>query len=215
MNELQRRKAVEALEKQKQQERKKNHAMMYRLGAYTKLHCEGVMLPYKVLYDLEKAEHEKTFTEVPPNPYYPNPAITLKTKWSMPKYERDESKLPLKTSSIFGDEMMLPDLMADAEYRKKVEEYESRVKSEKLSVERWGFWYARFLSPYDLSAFSDFDWWGKVPENEEERHIIDSLKAACIEVQADYRENPQNYNTEPVLRKEGHRDVYDVPYGYV
>ncbi|MCI8420543.1 MAG: hypothetical protein HFF79_08620 [Oscillospiraceae bacterium] len=215
MNELQRRKAVEALEKQKQQERKKNHAMMYRLGAYTKLHCEGVMLPYKVLYDLEKAEHEKTFTEVPPNPFYPAPAITLKTKWSTPKYEGDESKLPLKTSSIFGEDITLPDLMADDEYRKKCEEYEQRVKSEKLSIEKWDYWYARFLLPYDLSSFTDFDWWGELPKTEEEREVINNLKAACMEVQADCRGNPQDYNTEPVLRKEEHKNIYDVPYGYI
>lgn len=215
MNELQRRKAVEALEKQKAQERKKNHAMMYRLGAYTKLHCEGVMLPYKVLYDLEKAEHEKTFTEVPPNPFYPAPAITLKTKWSTPKYEGDESKLPLKTSSLFGEDVTLPDLMADDEYRKKWEEYENRVKSEKLSIEKWGYWYARFLIPYDIPAFTDFDYWGKVPEDAEEKKVIDGLRAACLEVWHDCKECPENYNFEPIPRLEEHKAVFDVGYGYI
>ncbi|MBD5521412.1 MAG: hypothetical protein HDR03_09370 [Lachnospiraceae bacterium] len=215
MNELQKQKAVKALEKQKEQERKKNHAIMYRLGAFSKLHYEGIMLPFRILYDLEKAEHEKAFTEVPPNPYYPAPAITLATEYSKPTYTGDFNGLPLKTSSAFGEDITLPDLMADDEYRKKWEEYEQCVKSEKLSIEKWGYWYARFLLPYDLSSFTDFDWWGELPKTEEEREVINNLKAACMEVQADCRENPQNYNTEPVLRKEEHRNIYDVPYGYI
>lgn len=208
MNELQRQKAIEALEKQKEQERKKNHAMIFRLGAYTKLHYQGVLLPYKILYDLEKAEHEKTFTEVPPNPFYPNPAVTLATEYSKPTYARNIKDLPLNESG-------LPNLKADAEYQGQWEEYENRVKSEKMQSDKWGYWYARFLLPYDLSTFSDFDWWGELPKDDDEREVINNLKAACMEVQADCRENPQNYNTEPVLRKEEHRNLYDVPYGYI
>lgn len=208
MNELQRQKAVEALEKQKEQERKKNHALIHRLGAYTKLHCDGVLLPYRVLFDLEKAEHEKTFTEVPPNPYYPHPAITLKTKDSFPRYEGDFNSLP-------KDNDGLPILSADPEHMKKVEEYEQRKKAERLSVDDWGYYYARFLLPYDLSSFTTFDWWGKEPESEEERNIVDGLKAACIEVQADCRENPDKYNLEPIPRLEEHKTIYDVWYGYI
>lgn len=208
MNELQRRKAVEALEKQKQQERKKNHAMMYRLGAYTKLHCEGVMLPYKVLYDLHRGEHEKTFNEIFPNPFYPNPAVTIATKYSKPTYAGNIKDLPLNESG-------LPDLKADAEYQRQWEEYEQRKAAEKMPPEKWAFWYGRFLLPYDLSKFTAFDWWGELPKTEEEREVINNLKAACMEVQADCRGNPQDYNTEPVLRKEEHKNIYDVPYGYI
>lgn len=208
MNELQRQKAIEALEKQKKQERKKNHAMMYRLGAYTSLHYDGVMLPYKVLYDLEKAEHEKTFTEVPPNPYYPNPAVTLATEYSKPSYMRNTKDSPLNDSS-------LSNLKEDAEYQKQWEEYERRKKSEKMQLDKWGYWYARFLLPYELASFTDFDWWGEVPKTEEERQVIDNLKAACMEVQADCRGNPQDYNTEPVLRKEEHRNIFDVSPCYI
>lgn len=215
MDELQKQKAIKALERHKEQERKKLHAAAYRLAAFSKLHCEGVLLPYRILLDISRAEFEKTFTEVSPNPYYPAPAMTLKTKWSAPKYEGDTSKLPLKTVLIMGEDITLPDFSADEAYRKECEEYDKIVKSEKLNMERWGYWYGRFLDRYDLSSFTDFDWWGELPKTEEERQIIDKLKAACMEVQADYRKNPQNYNTEPVLRKEEDRNIYDVGYGYI
>lgn len=213
MNELQRQKAIRALEQQKEQERKKLHAAECRLVALSKLHCEGVLLPYKILYDLVKAEFEKTFTEVPPNPYYPAPAMTLKAKWSAPKYEGNSSKLPLKTAGV--EEDVLPDFSADVEFRKECEEYSKVVESEKLNMEKWGYWYGRFLDKYDLSSFTDFDWWGKSPKTAEERQIIDKLKAACMEVQADYRKHPQNYNTMPVPRLEEHKAIYDVPPCYV
>jgi len=206
MNELQ--KAIEALEKQKEHERKKNHAMIYRLGAYTKLHYEGVMLPYKVLYDLEKAEHEKTFREVPPNPFYPNPAISLKTKWSMPSYMGDYK-------GISENKTGFPDFKADTEFQRQWEEYEQRKESEKMPLDKWGYWYARFLLPYDLALFSDFDFWGSVPQDEEEKKIISQLRGACIEAQADCQEHPEEYNLEPIPRLEEHKAVYDVPYGYV
>lgn len=207
MNELQRQKAIEALEKQKEHERKKNHAMIYRLGAYTKLHYEDVMLPYKVLYDLEKAEHEGNFKEVPPNPFYPNPAMTLKTKWSMPPYVGDYN-------GVVSEKDDLPNFQEDIEHKKKYEEYKQSVEAEKMPPDKWGYWYARFLLPYDLSSFTDFDFWGQIPQDKEEKQIVDSLRTACMEVQADCRENPQSYNMEPVLRLEEHRNIYDVPYGY-
>lgn len=208
MNAQQQQKAIEALDRQREKERKQHYAMMYHLGAYMKLHYEGVILPYKVLYYLEKAEHEKTFTEVPPNPYYPAPAITLKTKWSMPNYEGDYKKVPL-------DKDGYPDFLADTEYKKKYEEYKQREKAEKMDIEKWGYWYARFLLPYVLSSFSDFDWWGELPKTEEERAVINNLKAACVEAQTDCREHPEEYNLEPIPRLEEHKTIYDVPYGYI
>lgn len=208
MNELQKQKAIEALSKQKEIERKKNHAMIYRLGAFAKLHYQGVMLPYKILYDLEKAEYEGTFKEVPPNPFYPNPAMTLKTKWSMPTYMGDYKGV---TSGKDG----LPNFQEDIEHKKKYEEYEQRVEVEKMPLDKWGYWYSRFLLPYDLSSFSDFDFWGSVPQDEEEKQIIDNLRAACMEAQTDCKEHPGDYNLEPIPRLEEHKAVYDVSYGYV
>lgn len=208
MNAQQQQKAIEALNKQREREQKQRLAMMYHLRAYMKLHYEGIMLPYKVLYDLEKAEHEKTFTEVPPNPFYPSPAVTLATEYSEPIYMGNTRDLPLNDSG-------LPNLKADAEYQRQWEEYERRKESEKMPLDKWAFWFARFLLPYDLSSFGDFDWWGELPKTEEERQVIDSLKAACMEVQADYKENPQDYNTEPIPRLEKHKTIYDVPYGYI
>lgn len=208
MNDLQRQKAIEALERQKEQKRKKNHAMLHRLGAYMKLHYQGVLLPFRVLYDLEKAEHEKTFTEVPPNPYYPAPALTMATTYSKPTYEGNYKDLPLNEDG-------LPNLRADAEFQRRWEEYKIREQAEKMPPDKWAFYYARFLEPYDLSAFTDFDWWGEIPKTEEERRIIDNLKAACMGAQSDFRENPQEYNTEPIPRTEEHRGKYDVPYGYI
>lgn len=208
MNELQKQKAIEALERKKTKERKQHHAMLYHLEAFTKLHMGDVLLPYRVLYDLAKQEYEGTFKEVFPNKFYPHPAITLKTMWSRPNAPLDTKGLPI-------NEHGFPDFTADREFQRALEEYRQREAAEKTPIDKWGYWYGRFLVPYDLEKFSDFDFWGETPKTEEERQIIGNLKAACIEVQADYRENPQDYNTEPVLRKEEHKTMYDVPYGYI
>ena len=128
--------------------------------------------------------------------------------WSRPKAPFDTKGLPI-------NEHGFPDLTADKDFQRELEEYKQREAAEKTPIDKWGYYYARFLLPYDIEKFSDFDFWGEVPKTEEEREVINNLKAACMEVQADCRENPQDYNTEPVLRKEEHKYIYDVPYGYI
>ena len=208
MNELQKQKAIEVLAKQKDTEHKKMLAMIFHLGAFTKLHCMGVMLPYKVLYGLEKQEQEETFTEIPPNPYYPHPAITLATKWSYPKPPEDTKGLPI-------NEHGFPDLKADNNFRIELEAYKQREDAEKMPIEKWGYWYGRFLIEYDIPAFTDFDYWGKVPEDAEEKKVIDGLRAACQEVWHDCKEHPENYNFAPIPRLEEHKAIYDVGYDYI
>ena len=208
MNELQKQKAIEVLAKQKDTEHKKMLAMIFHLGAFTKLHCMGVMLPYKVLYGLEKQEQEGTFTEIPPNPYYPHPAITLATKWSYPKPPED-------TKGLRINEHGFPDLKADNNFRIELEAYKQREDAEKMPIEKWGYWYGRFLIEYDIPAFTDFDYWGKVPEVAEEKKVIDGLRAACQEVWHDCKEHPENYNFEPIPRLEEHKAIYDVGCDYI
>lgn len=208
MNELQRQKAIKALEEKKAKEHKQFLAMTFHLGAFTQLHCMGVMLPYKVLYGLEKQVHEGTFKEVLPNKFYPNPAITLKTMWSRPN-------APLDTKGVPINEHGFPDLTADKDFQRKLEEYKQREAAEKTPVEKWGYWYGRFLIEYDIPAFTDFDIWGKKPEDAEEKKVIDGLKAAYLEVWHDCKEHPENYNFEPIPRLEEHKTIYDVDYGYI
>lgn len=208
MNELQKQKAIEALDKHKTQEKKKRYAMLYHLGAYAKLHYMGVLLPYKILRDLEKAEHDKTFNEVPPNPYYPAPAMTLKTSYTIPPMPTVAKETPIGANGY-------PDFRADEERRKQWEEYQQRIEAEKMPSDKWGYYYARFLLPYDLTTFSDFDFWGEIPKDEETKRLIDEFRATCIEAQEDCREHPENFNLEPIPRLEKHRNIYDVPYGYI
>lgn len=207
MNELQRQKAIEALERKKERERKQNHAMLCHLWAYIQLHCNGVLLPYRVLYDIEKSTHEKTFTEVPPNPYYPHPAVTLATENSAPPYPAGV-KFTL-------DDKGYPNFLSDPEYKKQYDEYLQRVEAEKMKIDDWGYWYARFLLPYDLATFSTFDWWGEKLKDEDARQAVENLKAACLEVWTDCKEHPENYNMKPVLKEEAHKTKYNVPYGYI
>lgn len=82
MNAQQQQKAIKALEEKKAKEHKQFLSMLFHTGAFTQLHCMGVMLPYRALYGLEKQVYEGTLKEVLPNKFYPHPAITLKTKWS-------------------------------------------------------------------------------------------------------------------------------------
>lgn len=208
MNELQKQKAVEAIERKNAKERKQRLAMMYHLGAFTRIHIDGVLLPYRVLYDLEKQEHEGTFKEVFPNRFYPHPAITLKTMWSRPKAPFDTKGLPI-------NEHGFPDLTADKDFQRELEEYKQREAAEKTPIDKWGYYYTRFLLPYDIENFTDFDFWGKKPESTEEKEIISHLKAACLEVWHDCKVHPENYNFEPIPRLEEHKTIYDVYYGYI
>ena len=208
MNTQQRQKAIEALNIQKDRERKQRLAMMFHLGAFTRIHIDGVLLPYRVLYDLEKRKHEGTFTEIEPNPFYPAPAITMETLYSAPEYTGDYKDLELTDDG-------LPIFTSNAEYKQKWDEYQQRIKDEKMPLDKWDYWYARFLLHYDLESFSDFDFWGKKPESAEEKEAISHLRAACLEVWHDCREHPENYNLEPVLKLVEHKEKYNVDYGYI
>lgn len=192
MNELQRQKAIEALGRKREVERKQHEAMFHHMAAFHKLHFMGTLLPYRVLLDLEKAEHEGTFREVSPNPFYPAPAQTLNARHSM----------PLLTNNMDVDSVRM------------YAEYQQQAEEEKTPIDKWGYWYARFLLPYDIESFTDFDFWGAIPKDPEEKEAIESLRAACLEVWKDCKKNPQNYNMEPLLRKKEHETMYDVPYGY-
>lgn len=207
MNELQKQKAIEALAKQKDAERKKMLAMVYHLGAFTKIHCEGILLPYKVLYGIERQLYEGTFTEIPPNPYYPHPAMSIKTKNSEPCYNGDYK-------GIVGADGF-PHFELDAEYREQWQEYQQRIDAEKTPADRLGYWYGRFLIEYDIPAFTDFDIWGKMPENTEEKNVVDGLRVAFTEIWEDCKAHPENYNQEPIPRLEEHKSLYDVSYGYI
>ncbi len=61
----------------------------------------------------------------------------------------------------------------------------------------------------------EFDYWGKVPEDAEEKKVIDGLRAACQEVWHDCKEHPENYNFEPIPRLEEHKAIYDVGCDYI
>lgn len=208
MNEVQRQKAIEALERKKETEKKQHLAYLYRLAAFTMLHYEGVLLPYRVLYDLIKKEHDGDFNEVMPNKYYPHPGLTRDTADSRPAYTGN-------LNGVKAGKNGLPDFSEEAEYREKLSSYEARAKAEEMPSENWGYWYARFLMPYDIPAFTDFDYWGKKPEDAEEKGVIDNIRAACLEVWHDCKEHPENYNFEPIPRLEEHKSLYDVPYGYI
>ncbi|MCX4361423.1 MAG: hypothetical protein OSJ23_09285 [Mucispirillum schaedleri] len=207
MNELQKQKAVEVLERKKAKERKQRLAMMYHLFAFSMLHFEHVLLPYKILYDIERQEYEGIFKEIKPNPYYPHPGVTLETEYSKPPFRGDYKSVTTADGT--------PDFRLDEEYRKKLEEYQQRIEAEKMKVDMWGFWYARFLLPYDLESFSDFDYWGEKPKDDNAKEIVANLREACIKAQADCRKHPEEYNLEPVPRLEEHKTKYDVGYGYI
>ena len=211
----QQRKAKEALEKQKAKDKEKRKALIWHLSAFSDLHYNGVLLPYRVLYDLHRSEHEGTFKEIFPNPFYPNPGISSKLALGKPSYRGETDKLPTKSVILDSQEIEMPDYMADPDYRKQLEEYERKVQAEKMDTEKWGYWYARFLLPYDLRSFSDFDWLGEVPRSEEEKTFLKHFKSACIEAQADCTTHQERYNMKPIERKQEHREVYDTPYNYI
>lgn len=136
MNIQQQQKAVEALGRQREKERKQTHALIYHLNAFSKLHYDGVFLPYRVLYDLEKQADEGLFAEILPNPYYPRPALSRALAYGRPTYRGDESKLPTTTIEIDGKVLEFPDTMADPEFAQKIKEYENKIKAEKMDKEK-------------------------------------------------------------------------------
>ncbi len=77
---------------------------------------------------------------------------------------------------------------------------QSTIEAEKTPSDKWGYYYARFLLPYDLATFTDFDFWGEKPKNAETKRLIDEFRATCIEAQADCREHPEDFNLEPIPR---------------
>lgn len=194
MNAEQREKALEALRKKKELERMQHKAMAFHFMAFGKLHFDKVLLPYRILYDIEKQMFEKSFHEVPPNEFYPAPAMTLKTKYLQPAI----------SSTMDIDEL-----------EQQRAEYKKIVDAEKMDSDKWDYYFARFLLPYDLLSFSDFDFWGKVPEDKDEKQTLQEFKRVCIEAQTGCREHPEEYNLEPIPRLEEHKAIYDVPYGYV
>lgn len=194
MNAEQREKALEALEKKKELERKQHKAMAFHLMAFGKLNFNKVLLPYRILYDIEKQMFEKTFHEVPPNEFYPAPAMTLKTKYSQPTI----------SSTIDIDEL-----------ERSREEYSRLVDTEKMDPDKWGYYFARFLLPYDLSSFTDFDFWGKMPESENEKRMVDEFRQSCIDIQTDCRDYPEKYYLAENPRLQEHISKYDTPYGYI
>ena len=56
--------------------------------------------------------------------------------------------------------------------------YHRQNKSKQFSYLIWGYYYAQFLLPYNLSSFTDFDFWGEIPKNEEAKQVVDNLIAA-------------------------------------
>lgn len=108
-----------------------------------------------------------------------------------------------------------PDFTADKDFQMALEEYKQQEAAEKTPADKWGYWYARFLLPYDIEKFSDFDFWGKKPEDAEEREIVNNMRAACLEVWHDCKAHPENYNFEPIPRLEEHKAIYDVGYDYI
>lgn len=193
MNAEQREKALEALDKKKELERKQHKAMAFHLMAFGKLHFNKVLLPYRILYDIEKQIFEKTFHEVPPNEFYPAPAMTLKTKYLQPTI----------SSTMDIDEL-----------ERQRAEYKKIVDAEKMDSDKWDYYFARFLLPYDLTSFTDFDFWGKMPEREE-KQMVDEFRQLCIEVQADCRDSPEKYYLEENPRLHEHISKYDTSYGYI
>ena len=171
MNTYKQEKAIEALERRKELKSKQRCSMTVHLIAYCKLHCDGIILPYRILYDIEKRVLEKTFNEIPPNRFYPKPDITLEIYSLMPK-------------------------PGDSNYIKSLNEYKKKVEAEKMDSDKWDYYYARFLLPYDLEAFSDFDFLGEIPKNDNERQTLQNFKELCIEVQQDCKKHPENYFSE-------------------
>ena len=194
-------KAKQALEKKRLQDKEKRNAMLYHMEALADIYIFDVFLPYRVLRDLHQKEHEGTFMEVFPNSFYPLPGKPVSLESEHPVYRGDISKLPKKIVVFDGQAVELPDVMADADYRQQSEIYQRKVDDSKMDSGNWGYWYGRFLDPYDFSTFTAYDFFGRVADDGEEFPIEDFRKL-CIDIQTDFRKHPENYNTEPVLRLE-------------
>jgi len=134
-------------------------------------------LPYRVLLDYKRAEHD--FMEIEINPYYPYPDIPKEYKPPMWRYDKDGgyTSLLLWLGTLQDDEWKEPD-----EIRNKIDECQrerDRLKSEYRHVwnltteqgrQQWLYYFGIFLLPYaeDIPHWDSFNMFGDVNHTEQE-----------------------------------------------
>lgn len=128
---------------------------------------DWIALPYRVAYDILKARDDWKLDDVVPNEYYPEPGAPIEI------------------------ESMINSLKAHPEQREAVEEAICKARTPE---DKWGYYFAHFLLPYDIDSFSYFDLTGALePEDEEAKQTAVDYKRRLLEAQQDCIQNPEKY----------------------
>ena len=169
----QQRKAMEALAKKKETDEKKDIAMLCRMLAMLKI--QDTLLPYRISYDLEKAESQKTLkNDIAPGKYYPLEKLPNEVECLRPI---PECKL---------DEQALMKL------RKEMQIFEQEEAKYIINKDNWQYYFAHFLLPYDIDKFTEFDITGRTEKKVTDQELT-KIKQYLSKVRQDCIEHPEKY----------------------
>lgn len=177
-------------------------------------------VPFKIIQALYD---DKEFKELLPNRFYPKSHNNIQSfnKWIETAHPElvyifgteQERKDGTGTQEQFSqrfefmfdvkgkDKISLGRECWTPQYKALYEEYENsqqafdNVSSEGIAKSK--YYMARFLQGYDFTTFSMFDFYGMMNHTQQE---VEQFRRECMELQADFEKNPQNYFTEYVPR---------------
>lgn len=166
-------KAMEALAKKKEIDKKKDIAMLWRMLALLKI--QDTLLPYRILYDLEKAESQKALkNDIAPGKYYPLEKLPNEVEClrSIPECKLDEQAL--------------------MKLRKEMQIFEQEEAKYIINKDNWQYYFAHFLLPYDIDKFTEFDITGRTEKKVTDQELT-KIKQYLSKVRQDCIEHPEKY----------------------
>lgn len=179
-------------------------------------------LPFKVIKALFDEFHKQEHKEVLPNKFYPrnhnniadfrewleqaHPELIpifgtqqelLERLKGLPDSNNERFKQQM--AFMYGSSTKLNEEGWTPQYRALQEEYEQSQVSfsndTQEGIAKRKYYMARFLQGYDFTTFSMFDFYGMMNHTQQE---VEQFRRECMELQADFEKNPQNYFTEYV-----------------
>lgn len=166
-------KAMEALAKKKEIDKKKDIAMLCRMLALLKI--QDTLLPYRILYDLEKAESQKALkNDIAPGKYYPL------------------EKLPNEVECLRPIPACKLDEQALMKLRKEMQIFEQEEAKYIINKDNWQYYFAHFLLPYDIDKFTEFDITGRIEKKVTDQELT-KIKQYLSKVRQDCIEHPEKY----------------------
>lgn len=186
-------------------------------------------LPYKVLFDYYKADHD--YMEVSINPYYPYPDIPKEYKpprWNPEQdggYTTEEwfNTITKLTGEYTEDGKRKATLEIPAEIQAQINDWQAAKVRERMGhdykhvwdlstqsgQQAWLYWFAIFLLPYadDIPHWSSFDMWGDTKHTKQE---LEARKRYYMELIEQCKAHPEIYKHEVQRKDIADYDKYEL-----